>query len=108
MKLPKFIQMFFSKPKEPSPYNRDTLWGTLDGKKIPIRCLEDTHLANIYHHVHRYGRYDQEFIDFLKEEAKIRKLSEEFMTGAPYPWQDVDGKWKKLDMEKREYVTIGR
>lgn len=93
-------------------YNRDTTWGTLDGREIPIRCLEDTHLANIIAWVTaRPFSYRAELLTVLKKEAKIRKLSQEFLDGAPYPFKDVDGKWKKgveIKNGTAQYRKIGR
>lgn len=77
-------------------YNRDTTWGTLDGREIPIRCLDDLHLANIIAWVSdRPGNYRYELLTVLKKEAKLRKLSQEFLDGAPYPFKDQDGTWRK-------------
>ena len=93
-------------------YNRDTTWGTLDGREIPIRCLEDTHLANIIAWVSdRPFSYRAELLSVLKKEAKLRKLGQEFLDGAPYPFKDVDGKWKKgVEIKKgiAQYRKIGR
>lgn len=93
-------------------YNRDTTWGTLDGREIPIRCLDDTHLANIIAWVKdRPLNYRYELLAVLKKEAKIRKLSQEFLDGAPYPFRDIDGKWKKgveIKNGTAQYRKIGR
>jgi len=81
----------------------------LDGRTLPLSTIPDIHLANICSHVAKYeSHYSRAVLNTVIMEAVARGLSAEFLTGAPYPWQDVDGKWKKLDMEKREYVVIGR
>jgi hypothetical protein len=111
MKLPKFFQTFFGKPKEPTEFEliENLMWTTLDGRTLPISCVTDLHLANIVSHVAKYEqRIGRATLNTVIMEAVKRGLSSEFLTKAPYPWQDVDGKWKVLDMEKREYRVIGR
>lgn len=87
-------------------YSRDTVWGTLDGRRIPIRCLSDTHLANVINHLS--NRNNDELLTVMIAEATERNLSKEFLASAPIPWQDVDGKWKRLNKEQNEYEVIGR
>jgi len=85
---------------------RDTIWGTLDGRRIPIRCLGDAHLANVIHHVGCGGHFNGPLFAVLLKEANDRGLTEEFLGRAPIPFQDVDGKWKTL--KGNEYKVIGR
>ena len=94
---------------------RDVIWNTVDGKSIPIRCLTDTHLANIIAmikpcHDDAYPKglpsYHRDLLAAMLKEARIRKLSKAFLDRAPIPWQDIDGKWKHLVGNK--YEVIGR
>lgn len=92
-----------------SEYNRDTLWGTVDGRQIPIRCMTDTHLANTINHLNVNREwYDEQLMEVLLKEALDKGLSKEFLDSAPIPWQDVDGKWKRLNKEQNDYEVIGR
>ena len=88
---------------------RKLKWGTADGRSIPIEELSDTHLANIINHCQDHSEcYPSEVVRLLKAEAESRKLTSLFLDRAPIPWQDTDGKWKRLNWEKREYEVIGR
>ena len=90
-------------------YSRDTEWESADGRKIPVRCLGDVHLANIINHISQHpGWYSNKLLKVMKEEAEIRKLYESFLSRAPIPWQDVDGKWKRWSDGMGRYETIGR
>lgn len=54
---------------------RETLWGCADGRNIPIKNLEDTHLLNIIVHIKAHMRnYNQETLQFMIDEADFRKL----------------------------------
>jgi len=87
--------------------DRDRIWTTLDGRKIPIRCLSDIHLANCIFEG-RKRALSQINLGILLSEAELRDLSSDFLAMAPIPWQDVDGKWKRLSPKKNEYEVIGR
>lgn len=86
------------------------VWTTLDGRWLPLEKVTDTHLANIINYI-RSVWSPQRSKDLLKQllaEAKNRKLSKEFLARAPIPWQDVDGKWKRLSKDCSKYEVIGR
>jgi len=92
---------------------REYDWWCADGRVIKIRNLEDTHLANIISHVQQPSHpnlpvYPAWLLPVLRKEADLRKLTEVFLTRAPIPWKDVDGKWKRLNLELGEYEVIGR
>lgn len=97
--------------EDTSIYGPHTEWRTLDGRTIPIRCLSDTHLANIIRWVSGWEQDELKahLVEALTTEAKTRGLTDEFISRAPIPWQDVDGKWKAgPENGEREYRVIGR
>lgn len=90
---------------------RKLLWGTADGRLIPIGLLTDTHLANIIYHTKLNANCypdSRELATLLLKEARSRKLSKAFLDTAPIPWQDNDGKWKRFNNDTQRYETIGR
>jgi len=93
-------------------YDRDTTWTTADGRKIPIRCMSDVHLANTIDHIRNSvfsKHYSPMLLEAMLREAKDRGLTESFLARAPIPWQDVDGKIKLgVDPRTGEYPVVGR
>lgn len=88
---------------------RTIRWGTANGRIIEIGDLTDDHLANVIHHCQQTPQvYPANFIPMLLREADSRNLTEYFLSRAPIPWQDEDGKWKRLNIEQGEYEVIGR
>ena len=88
---------------------RDTpFWGTADGRILPVKCMTDTHLANVLSFVENTDHRSCEFHAVLLQETRKRKLTKEFLGKAPIPWQDVDGTWKTMDINDRDYRVIGR
>lgn len=58
-------------------------WLTSDGRKIPIKELHDTHLVNIIDYF-QHNPYVS--IDHIWREVHRRKLTGDFISGAPYPF----------------------
>ena len=78
-------------------YHRDTTeWGTANGEQILIKDLTTPHLVNILNWISRNNqqrwRYPQSLIDFLEEEAALRKFTG-FMENEPIPEKREDGVW---------------
>jgi len=88
---------------------RKRRWLSADGRSTPIGELSDTHLANIITHCkEQFENYGQRLISLLEQEAASRKLTAAFLSRAPIPWQDVDGKWKRYNFQTQAYEVIGR
>lgn len=87
-------------------YDRDSKWGSYDGRYIKIRDLEDTHLANVIKHVEQYG-YGLSLLSVLKEEAKIRGLTQEFLDRAHIPFKDDKGNWMLWNNAEHASVKVG-
>lgn len=89
-----------------------TYWITAEGKKIAIKDLVDTHLANVIHHMTKspwsYNFTISDVNPFLRE-AKKRKLTKAFLERAPIPFKHKkDKKWKLYDYDAKKYKTVGR
>jgi hypothetical protein len=70
------------------------IWTTYEGRQIPLKKIEDMHLANIIKWVEdRRHFYEEETLETLKEEAKERGLPDWFLERAPYPHKNIKGKW---------------
>lgn len=66
-------------------YDRNTfLWGPEHGDPILVRDLTDSHLCNIINWVLEHElHYGQDILDFMLEEAELRKLPA-FVNNQPY------------------------
>lgn len=88
-------------------------WEAANGRKTILNDLEDTHLANIINyikgppHPHK-PNYPDWLLPVLTRIAEERKLTDKFLSRAPIPWKDVDGKWKRLNLDLCWYEVIGR
>ena len=70
------------------------VWTTYEGRQIPLKEIEDMHLANIIKWVEeRRHFYEEETIETFKKEAKERGLPDWFLEKAPYPHKNIKGKW---------------
>lgn len=77
----------------------DTRWVTYDDRVIPLKDLEDIHLANLIKWVKEHPLdYPVQLLQVLHEIAEKRGLTEEFLAGAEYPYKDRDGNLT-LDMK---------
>jgi hypothetical protein len=60
-------------------------WQSMNGKETPVCGLTNEHLANILRYI---NNNQDDFEQYVKEgmlkEAAVRKLSPEFLSGAPY------------------------
>ena len=84
-------------------------WRCADGRVYPIGKLTDSHIANIIKWVHDHPSWYPDWVSkFFKLEAESRKLTEKFLQSSPIPWQDTDGKWKRLENNATQYEIIGR
>lgn len=87
------------------PLTRDSYWlANLDGnnKKIKVKNLSDTHVANIVDwitNVKHYLKpnYPKSYTDFFIRELNYRGLSSDFLSKAPYDYENdyefVYGEW---------------
>ena len=50
---------------EGKEYGRDTLWRTYDGRELPIRELEDTHILNLLNYIGRRVDKSKKALDEL-------------------------------------------
>ena len=67
-------------------YSRNTIWTTFDGRKIRVKDMADSHIANLIMFLTNYAFHPaQGMIPVLREEARRRGLTEEFLTSGPYP-----------------------
>lgn len=87
-------------------YNRDTLWGTYDGRWIKIRDLEDAHLANIIKHLYTY-KYNDKLLRFMILESVLRGLTMEFLDRAYIPHKDSEGNWMLWSEELHRPIKVG-
>src|SRR5258708_6627760 len=90
--------------------DRDSEWQTHLGNKVTIRGMEDSHLANTiqfltHYHNHPANGYGQ--VEALKEEAKLRGLSDEYLARAPFPYKDGRGNWIVWDYKIDRPISIG-
>lgn len=88
-------------------YDRDSIWHSYDGRRTKIRDLEDTHLANIILHITKMPKPgDDMLMPVLKEEAKIRGLTDAFLERAQIPHRRKN-KWYLWDYDKNVPVKVG-
>jgi hypothetical protein len=72
--------------------SEDNEWTNYEGRKVPLKSLEDTHLANIIAWVNKHSYvYPLELLVVLTEIADKRGLSPEFLAGAEYPYKNEAG-----------------
>lgn len=67
---------------------KEVTWRDMHGRDLKPRDLEDSHLANIIHHIMQKPGYSKEMFEAMVREADIRGLSQEYIEGAPYPFVD--------------------
>lgn len=87
-------------------YTKKTVWTTHLGNEVSIEGMHDMHLANAIQFLTRYGN-NMTFLKALKKEAKLRKLSQEFLDGAQYPYKDGKGNWIVWDFFRDGPRAIG-
>jgi len=83
-------------------YTRNTKWMTHLGDKVTPKTMKDEHLANTVQFLTHYNdhpshRGDNSFLDVLKEEVRLRGLTQEFLDKAPYPYEDHNRNWVVWD-----------
>lgn len=92
-------------------YDRDMEWQTHLGNYVTIRGMEDSHLANTIQFLTHYTRHPANIygqLPVLREEAKLRGLSDEYLARAPFPYKDGKGNWIVWDYKLDSPVSIGR
>lgn len=87
-------------------YTKKTAWETHLGNQVTVEGMHDMHLANAIQFLMRYNN-NAAFLKILKKEAKSRKLSQEFLDGAQYPYKDGKGNWIVWDFFKDRPKIIG-
>ena len=91
-------------------FTRESYWlSNSDPKnvrKIKIKDLTDTHLVNILKWVKDPNhKYDNNLINIIEIEAiKVRKLSKEFINGAPYPYNSSEKDRNKIKIIKEDKI----
>lgn len=86
-------------------HNREKEWGTADGRRIPIREIEDSHLVNVINWIiDNQKAYSLATLDLMIAEAKYRQPFL-FAEGKAYP-QLVDKRWKLVDPKTGEGKII--
>ena len=83
------------------------LWQSLDGSIRNFRAMTDEHLANIVLHLKHYSLHNSRAFSFVEREIKIRNLSEDFLSKAPYPYKDPrTGEWYIWSFESDTIVPV--
>lgn len=73
--------------------DENTVWTTFDGRKVPLKDMEDTHLANVIAYlVKRDFLGDQEILAICRQIAQRRKLTDRFLDRAEIPYR-INGEW---------------
>lgn len=86
-------------------------WTCADGRKMPIKDLENSHVANIINHIIKSppGWYEPNrewLIAMFHNEAEYRGLSLEYLD-QDHPFRDpVDGKMKFFSFKTLKYENI--
>ena len=93
--------------EQPEKYNRKTLWSTHLGNKVSVEGMADEHLANTIQYLTYYHGHNDDLLEILKKEAKIRKLSEEFLGKAQYPYKDGLGNYIVWDFVNDRPKVVG-
>lgn len=81
-----------------------TVWGTYDGRLLHPVDIEDTHLANIIHHIKKTNEisrngYSESTLWVMEVEAKRRGLTKEFLDRAEIP-HFKNGRWMLWNYEQ--------
>lgn len=73
--------------------NENTVWRTMDGRKIKFKDLTDAHLANIIDFIVR-SRGRDDVSRYLETLAVKRGLKVEFLERAQIPYKNKKDKWE--------------
>ena len=86
---------------------KETKWMTYEGVVKPLNQLEDTHLANIIHHVD-VNNYPNKFeiMNVCSEILKDRGISFDFVRFTQIPHKNRRGKWAYWDNKKGKPVEL--
>lgn len=80
---------------------KETLWMSYMGDIKPLKDCEDTHLANIIHHVIKHDYFEKEEIKKVcLSILEDRGISFDFTTFAQIPHKNNEGLWACWDDEK--------
>lgn len=86
---------------------REVKWETANGRVLPIREVEDTHLANIILHCqNKPSVYGEDLVTMLKQEATSRGLTDYFLSRAPIPYRRSTGKWAAFYRDHSEKEEV--
>lgn len=89
--------------------SRNLSWQTHLGNTVSVKGCSDEHLANTIQFFTLYrGRNEFDFIQTLRAEAKRRKLTQEFLDKAQYPYKDGLGNYIVWDFEKDTTKIVGK
>ena len=67
-------------------------WQTYEGIRLHMHEIKDEHLANILRYITKFKIfYPVSVIGLFEDEVANRKLSKEFINGAPYDFIDSKG-----------------
>jgi len=86
--------------------SRDSLWGCNDGRRIKIKDLEDTHVANIIDWALKTGYPESKLIRIMKKELKIRGISHKFSDRSQIPYKNQSGKWEIWNFDTNEPMEL--
>tara|TARA_R110000868_G_scaffold76573_6_gene220167 strand:- start:4823 stop:5101 length:279 start_codon:yes stop_codon:yes gene_type:complete len=86
---------------------KDTVWTSYQGVAKPLNELEDSHLANIIHHVKQYGAFDSHPIVRVCEEILTsRGVGLGLVDYAQIPHKNLKGQWAVWDYKQNRPITF--
>ena len=96
--------------KEPKQhYKPDSrlLWESRDGAMLTFSAMDNEYLANVICFMTYYKNIATKFLVEAMTEVKLRKLTEKYLDGAPYPYQDKRTRqWKIWDFKVHTDVLV--
>lgn len=87
-------------------YDRDSEWTTYDGRRVKVRDMDDTHVANLIKHLYTY-KINPMFLSLMLREAAERGLTFQFLDRAHIPFKDPEGNWMLWDQNTHKPVKVG-
>ncbi len=86
-------------------HNREKTWRTADGRSVPIKDMENSHLVNVINWIlDNQDSYPRGIRDLMIAEAKYRQPFL-FAEGKSYP-QKIGTRWKLVDPQTGEAKIV--
>jgi len=86
---------------------KEFIWRTHLQNEVSLKGCSDEHLANTIQYLNKYD-YPLALQRSFSKEAKVRRLTEEFINKAQFPYKDGIGNWIIWCFKENRPKIIGR